>query len=336
MRSDPEPPPLSLPPPAVSFAEPPRTPGSPSKQRSRPAPPNLYRMIYDPDIVKNLFVRILLLFIITLVTHKRMATPLKTYYGLEKIDGDGFGVMQAVVGLVFSVMIGQTYEYYFARQGAIQDAAFEESVALWRLWETLGATLADERALRSGERMIKAYADHLLDGGLSNAATLIVELDIGGKTVKLGDLLRLVADGPITSESAAAAVHQTLRDVHRCAAKRISNINADLPLLQWRTLETLALFIGASFSLVSLDNEWVEAVVFSSGVAATALFYFVLRDLSDPFSGHWSVMAAEEAIHLLSVRIDGPRSPQPVPKGRTPIKNRSPSPLVKKKISFGK
>ena len=336
MRSDPEPPPLALPPPAVSFAEPPRTPGSPSKQRSRPAPPNLYRMIYDPDIVKNLFVRILLLFIITLVTHKRMATPLKTYYGLQKIDGDGFGVMQAVVGLVFSVMIGQTYEYYFARQGAIQDAAFEESVALWRLWETLGATLADERALRSGERMIKAYADHLLDGGLSNAATLIVELDIGGKTVKLGDLLRLVADGPITSESSAAAVHQTLRDVHRCAAKRISNINADLPLLQWRTLETLALFIGASFSLVSLDNEWVEAVVFASGVAATALFYFVLRDLSDPFSGHWSVMAAEEAIHLLSVRIDGPRSPQPVPKGRTPIKNRSPSPLVKKKISFGK
>ena len=183
--------------------------------------------------------------------------------------------------------------------------------------------------------MIKAYADHLLAGGLSNAATLIVELDIGGKTVKLGDLLRLVADGPITSESAAAAVHQTLRDVHRCAAKRISNINADLPLLQWRTLETLALFIGASFSLVSLDNEWVEAVVFASGVAATALFYFVLRDLSDPFSGHWSVMAAEEAIHLLSVRIDGPRSPQPVPKGRTPVKNRSPSPL-KKKTLFAK
>ena len=83
MRSDPEPPPLSLPPPAVSFAEPPRTPGSPSKQRSRPAPPNLYRMIYDPDIVKNLFVRILLLFIITLITHKQLATPLKLYYGLH-------------------------------------------------------------------------------------------------------------------------------------------------------------------------------------------------------------------------------------------------------------
>ena len=162
MRTDPEPPPLALPPPAVSFA----TPGSPSKQRSRPAPPNLYRMIYDPDIVKNLFVRILLLFIITLITHKQLATPFKLYYGLETIDGDGFGVMQAVVGLVFSVMIGQTYEYYFARQGAIQDAAFEESVALWRLWETLGATLADERALRAGERMIKAYADHLLAGGL--------------------------------------------------------------------------------------------------------------------------------------------------------------------------
>ena len=36
----------------------------------------------------------------------------------------------------------------------------------------------------------------------------IRELDIDGKIVKLGDLLRLVADGPITSES-AAAVHQT-------------------------------------------------------------------------------------------------------------------------------
>ena len=136
--------------------------GSPSKQRSRPAPPNLYRMIYDPDIVKNLFVRILLLFIITLITHKQLATPLKSYYGLQTIDGDGFGVMQAVVGLVFSVMIGQTYEYYFARQGRNSGrAAFEESVALWRLWETLGATLADERASTSGERMIKAYADHL-------------------------------------------------------------------------------------------------------------------------------------------------------------------------------
>ena len=102
------PPPLSLA--AAGRGAAAATPGSPSKQRSRPAPPNLYRMIYDPDIVKNLFVRILLLFIITLVTHKQLATPFKLYYGLETIDGDGFGVMQAVVGLVFSVMIGQTYE----------------------------------------------------------------------------------------------------------------------------------------------------------------------------------------------------------------------------------
>ena len=103
-------------------------------------------------------------------------------------------------------------------------------------------------------------------------------------------------------------MHQTLRDVHSCAAKSISNINADLPLLQWRTLETLApLHRRVLLIACRLDNEWVEAVVFASGVAATALFYFVLRDLSDPFSGHWSVMAAEEAIHLLSVRIDGPK-----------------------------
>jgi hypothetical protein len=288
-------------------------------------------MISDPEIVRHVFAKIGLLFLLTLLLNKAYARQTKAFLGLDALGGgDGFGLVQAVVGMVFSVMIGQTYEYYFARQGAIQDAAFEESVALWRLWETLGSCLADERALRSGERMIKAYADHLLSGGLSNAATLIVELDIGGRTTKLGDILALVAEGPITSESAAGAIHQTLRDVHRCAAKRISNINADLPLLQWRTLETLALMLGCSFSLVSLDNEWVEAIVFASGVAATALFYVVMRDLSDPFSGHWSVSAAEEAIHLLSVRLDGPRSPQPVPKGRTPIKNRSPDKVARR------
>ena len=80
-------------------------------------------------------------------------------------------------------------------------------------------------------------------------------------------------------------------------AKRISNINADLPLLQWRTSKRQAYSSARPFLARRLDNEWVEPVVLRL-VYATALFYFVLRDLSDPFSGHWSVMAAEEAIHL--------------------------------------
>ena len=212
-----------------------------------------------------------------------------------------------------------------------------------------------------------------------------MELDVGGQTRYLGDVLNLVAQGPVASEAAAYGAHQTVRDarrqsgivrvgpdvapsfkatspvchrrknrpkrgrrlfvfgrardppprnihaaprgvaatrpqrdhrhalipqVHRCAAKRISNINADLPKVQWRTLDALGGFLLMSCLLVSFDAPWLEAGVFAAGTGALAALYLVLRDLSDPFGGHWSVCAAEEAIAKLVVRLGGGQNPR--------------------------
>ena len=55
---------------------------------------------------------------------------------------------------------------------------------------------------------------------------------------------------------------------HRCAAKRVSNINADLPPLQWHALSAFGVLLVGSFGLLDLGSAKMEAAVLAIGLAS--------------------------------------------------------------------
>ena len=251
------------------------------------------------DSSPKLLVRVGATFALTYHAYGHLAAELKRALGLDGLgDLDAFGPLWTLSGLLFSVMLGQTYQYYFDRQGAIQDAAFEEALALWRLSQLVTRSVLDLHARRTAFLLIKKYAERLLENGLSDEAALVVEFDLGrDEPSQLGDIGGLADATDEPGASAVRALHNTIRDVHRCAAKRVSNINADLPALQWHTLGALATLLIASFLVLDLGHAKMEAAVFACVLASSNLFYLVLNDLSNPFHGSWSVSPASDAIN---------------------------------------
>ena len=55
--------------------------------------------------------------------------------GFNRASGDAFGPFVTLLGLIYSILLGQIYEYYFNRQGVIQDALYQEISALSLLSE---------------------------------------------------------------------------------------------------------------------------------------------------------------------------------------------------------
>ena len=55
--------------------------------------------------------------------------------GFSRESGDAFGPFVTLLGLIYSILLGQIYGYYFDRQGGIQDALYDELSALALLTE---------------------------------------------------------------------------------------------------------------------------------------------------------------------------------------------------------
>ena len=100
-------------------------------------------------------------FLVAWALHLAYCAELRRILELGEISGDAFGTFTTLLGLIFSLQLGQTYSYYFDRQGAIQDAAFREISALQRLlelclsffeWRSILGTRRRARASRSPPR----------------------------------------------------------------------------------------------------------------------------------------------------------------------------------------
>jgi hypothetical protein len=76
-----------------------------------------------------------LAFDLTTLAHVIAADDFKKASGFLNLTSDAFGSFTTLLGLVFSILLGQTYQYYFDRQGAIQDSAYREICAVSRLLE---------------------------------------------------------------------------------------------------------------------------------------------------------------------------------------------------------
>ena len=57
--------------------------------------------------------------------------------GFNRASGDAFGPFVTLLGLIYSILLGQIYGYYFERQGVIQDALYQKISALTLLSEVI-------------------------------------------------------------------------------------------------------------------------------------------------------------------------------------------------------
>lgn len=309
--------------------------------------------------------------------HVRYAGAFKALTGLIDAPPDAFSAFTMIIGLVESILLGQTYAYYFERQGVIQDQAFREIGALARLVDLVLPLCSTATARRQALRLLHRYAHKLLHDGLSLRATLVTEssfsraaaaaeagrplaphspstaaakparpgpnswsslgkaLSVVGDGEELHSVLRLLDSPPIEARperpgagspphvqaglqyglnvqvqaqrfgAGLAAVHAVVRDIDNARAVRVSQIHADLPSAQWVSLNLLGALLLTSFLLLDLKHQMLEATLFGGLVAASALFYEVVTDLSNPFDFEeaWSVKPAALAVAALEEKI---------------------------------
>ena len=219
----------------------------------------------------------LVVFDVTALLHITFADEIKEATGFKNLSSDAFGSFTTLMGLVFSILLGQTYQYYFDRQGTIQDSAFREICALSRLLELVRLLDPPVDVRRSALNILKNYSKDLLNNGLKDGARLIADTPAappgspsggsGNEAADLHDVLKLIGSAPALSANVVAtnlsispaaattalqAAHTTVRDIDDARAVRVSNINADLPYAQWLTLNLLGGLLMSSFLLLDL------------------------------------------------------------------------------------
>ncbi len=82
--------------------------------------------------------------------HLAWADDVRRWAGLSRSNSDAFSAFTTLTSLIFSIVLGQTFSYYFERQGTIQDSVFREISALTRLLAAV--RIAPRAPAREGRR----------------------------------------------------------------------------------------------------------------------------------------------------------------------------------------
>ena len=237
-------------------------------------------------------------------------------FAVNRAGADAFGPFVTLLGLIYSILLAQSYEYYFTRQGTIQDALYEEVMSLQQLYEAITAlterhpSLAAERGRLLG--VLRTHSDGLLRLGFSDDTKLLSRSSL--------ELHRLLET--IEATTAGRSRHNLLLAgnavgaLSAARARRISAVAARLPLIQSFALRIIAVVLLLGFLLVDLGSPRLEALLFSVVSGVFVLINYFLSDLSDPFGGSWNVEPAREELSTLLTRLEGEGDgtlPQPVP-----------------------
>ncbi|KAG8465732.1 hypothetical protein KFE25_005302 [Diacronema lutheri] len=208
-----------------------------------------------------------------------------------------------LISLFHSLILCQTYAYYFDRAGKIQECLFRELAVMQRFLDSCKLACADvgPAVVQLVCEAAHAYG-HDLVGSLNEGARLLDAQRSGSRQ----GLYRVVdALGHAREELPEAArgtmllhVEKALDAVHELGtarAERISHITAQLPMPHWWMLRIVALLTIFSFLLIELGCAQLDAAIFATVCGATLLVDHVIVDLADPFTGAWSVQPAVEA-----------------------------------------
>ena len=222
---------------------------------------------------------------------------------------NAFGPFVTLLGLVYSVVLGQVYQYYFDRQGQIQDSLYQESASLRTLFET--ATLLSDRADTDlgarDKRAMLAILDDVARDTLSTAfsARLSDEPVCVSDASLIGLLGTLESGAQRTAPSTVRLAADAIDRLIAARALRRSAVAGELPPVQTVTQRVVAAVLQLGFVLVDLGSPTLEAILFATISGCFFLIGSFLDDLANPFGGSWSVGPARDDLEKVAQAIDG-------------------------------
>ena len=221
-------------------------------------------------------------------------------------SAEAFGPFATLLGLIYSVILGQIYSYYFDRQGTIQDKLFVEAFSLRELAETCGATARRHPnfkrcSLQSSLDVLDGHAATLLATGFTSVDNSADTLDQDD----LARLLRVVDELEASTERRSPELVRLAGEAHRRASmarcERKSALYSELPPIQIYACTVISWVLLGGFLLVDLGAPRFEAVLFATLACCFSLISSFVDDLADPFGGSWTVDAAKSEVeHLIA------------------------------------
>ena len=226
-------------------------------------------------------------FVMYVVGSEVLDRTLVGIFGISRTSqSDAFGPFITLLGLIYSIVLGQIYEYYFTRQGAIQNCLYEEAAAVHLLYDVCRSVSTLKARKNRLFKSLIIYAQDLIDSAFNEETSTTLEKSNPGNC--LADLVRLLDEAKQT-QGVLLVASSAVQMASHARAQRVSAVNSDLPRVQKLTERLLQTVILIGFVLVDLGSRKLEAVLFSVICGCFFVISTFLSDLSDPYSGEWKI-----------------------------------------------
>ncbi len=218
-----------------------------------------------------------------------LADPLQDWLGTAEARdlGEGVGAFLTVVGVIYALIIGFTFQQAFGRQAELRQKLTAEASSLRNLL-LLSGTMRIGSAQETVAGHLRSYIDQLL----GNEFPPENELDAAPTLYEIVPVLNEIsADGDADEIDRITlnAIHDELRTTTRARSERLSIAARHIPRIHWFQIELLSTLIMVGFLLLDLQAPLLEALLLGLTVSAIMVLYLSLFDLDYPFGGLWRV-----------------------------------------------
>ena len=203
--------------------------------------------------------------------------------------GEGVGTFLTVIGVIYALIIGFTYQQGFARQDELRHTMTSEAGSLRNvllLCESL--RVWNQRQVLAGT--LREYVDRLLAQEFPPAEQ--TSPDPAATLYQIVPLLnRASVDGisDAVDRVTLNAIHDELRAATRARSQRLAVARRHIPRIHWFQIELLSTLILVGYMLLDLNAPVLEATLFSLTGGAIFVLYMSLFDIDYPFDGLWQV-----------------------------------------------
>jgi hypothetical protein len=221
--------------------------------------------------------------------HPYLADPLQGSLGTAGAQdlGEGVGAFLTVVGVIYALIIGFTFQQAFSRQAELRQKLTAEASSLRNLL-MLSGTMRVGTAQEVVAGHLLRYLAQLLDhefppeDAVDAAPTLYQIVPV---------LNEISADGTddAVDRITLNAIHDELRTTTRARSERLSIAARHIPRIHWFQIELLSTLIMVGFLLLDLRAPPLEALLLGLTTGAIMVLYLSLFDLDYPFGGLWRV-----------------------------------------------
>lgn len=215
-------------------------------------------------------------------------------YPRASVTSDFVGNFLSVVGLLYSLLVGQTYGFVYSQQEALYYALYNEVTEAKSLLEQI-ALVSRGRAILY-PRLLKDMSNYVRNDLCSLRKDPAVLLSARPVDDPLESIMYL------TSVGVPGDIYQTVKSLREARAVRLGALQRKVPPMHMILLYTLAAFIVFTFPLLSLSSTTflgIERILFGILVFSITITKRVMTELWRPAGGAYNVDA------VLQIMIKG-------------------------------